>query len=50
MTVYCEDPHDSWHHALLAKDHSGRAQFWMAALAVLAVFWAAVAWAIVTAL
>jgi hypothetical protein len=52
MTVYREDPHDSWYAALTVgvHDHTGRAQFWLAILPALALFWSAVAWAVWTIL
>lgn len=43
MTVYCEDPHDSW--ALRSvSEHQGRATFWLGATAALILFWTSVFW------
>ena len=52
MTIFCEDPHDNWYAGLLtgsvqsARDHAGRAQFWLGSLAALTVFWSAIAFAV----
>ena len=50
MTVYCEDPHDSW-YALAdcvqaGRDRAGREQIWLATLAGLTVFWSIVGCAV----
>jgi hypothetical protein len=56
MTIYCEDPHDNWYAGTLAdcvqagRDHAGRAQFWLGALAGLTVFWSIVGWAVFSVL
>jgi hypothetical protein len=49
MTIYCEDPHDTWSGGdpvSRAKDHAGRGLFWMEALVSLSVFWGVIAWCV----
>ena len=48
MTIYCEDPHDTWHESHILSsfrasynDHAGRDQTWLGMMAGLAVFYTA---------
>jgi hypothetical protein len=48
MTIYHEDPHDSWwvsySTALARADDAQRRLFWRWVLPALAIFWLGVAW------